>query len=152
MRLIYPPGYFKVLTMDLTNTTIALSSIITSGVVATAGILVPALIHLSDRREDERLRLVKEKKDTYLAISEIIFLQHVGSEEKGTELVYKAAAQIALWSSKEVKEIFDSWIDLWQETLDPAKKEENITRANSIREDLRKQMAKEVQNLKMKDR
>jgi hypothetical protein len=85
--------------------------------VATARVVVPVWVHISDRREDARLRLIKERKDTYLSISELTFLVHLGPEDKAKELVYKVVGPIA------------------------------FGQVNLVREELRKQMAKEVQDM-----
>jgi hypothetical protein len=138
--------------MAITDHSIALASIIASGIVATAGVLVPAWIHTLDKREDARLRLLKDRRDTYLAISELTYLVHVGSEEKAKDLAYKAAASIALWSSEEVKDLFDSWIALWQESEDASKKTECVAKADVVREVLRKLMAKEIQKMNQGDK
>lgn len=131
--------------MAITNTTIALFSIGSSAVVATAGILVPLWIHISDRRHEARMRLANKRETTYVKLAHMIYLARSSEFEKATNMIEETVGLMSIWPTEGVRNLFNEWMKLLPTAYGPDK---NATQDKVVREAgeaLRKQMASEVQ-------
>lgn len=136
--------------MAISSTTVALFSIGSSAVVATAGILVPLWVHISDRRSEARLRLAGKREITYLKLSELLFTIRMHKHSEGEKIAENMVGEMTIWASEKVRELFLGWLELFQVSSDPKKNPESEKQVRDAGEELRKQMTVEIQVIKPK--
>lgn len=129
----------------MTDTSVAIAAIVTSGIVTLVGIVVPWIIHRSDQNYSEQLRLVSEKRPTYLMISELIRHFRRLDQEKMSEVMAESFGPVSLWASDEVRELFFAYMDILPTSYGPDKNDAQDKLVLAAGESLRKQMAFELQ-------
>ena len=129
----------------MTGTSVAITAIVTSGIVTLGGTVVPWRIHRSDQNYREQLRLVNEKKPTYLMISDLIRHFRNFDQDQMNKVMAESFGPVSLWASDEVRELFFAYITILPTSYGPERTDRQTELVLAAGEKLRKQMAIELQ-------
>ncbi len=136
----------------MTGNSVAITAIVTSGIVTLGGTIVPWSIHRSDQKYKEKLRIISEKKPTYLLVSDLVRHFRYLDREQMNKVMAESFGPVSLWASDEVRELLFAYTEILPTTYGPDVSDEQRKLAFASGEKLRKQMATELQIARRKRR
>lgn len=141
--------------VDVGNT-IAITSIISSGILGLIGLASPIWVRYKDREHEKEIRLYEHdlmriemvrnrRVDSYAGIMRILQNPKDYNTEPTATLFRETGIQIRLWGSDEVLDLFLAWLDLMPTSYGPDKNDEQDAVVLAAANRARNRMADEVQ-------